>query len=363
MKKIEIVYIDYQCRTFTKRDRRTFFRLMRSISNAGICSLKREKIRSLRKKARNIESTKHLHITTRHGESYVPMIYTPASLVQQYRSHIRTLRRRSRPCSSTSFIRTRDNTYTVRKAGAVFAYCGQIASIHAEKRCSTLAKPKKPASDKAHISIEIECIVPDKHEVALQLSQDHHYKYVQIKSDASIDVYDDDDDDGIEVVICAPIKIYKAVVERVCAVLDEAGAYVNRTCGLHVHLDMRKRSLKKAYERLYAVMHHLYAIHPTTRQENRYCEPNPQSYDLTRARRGHGSRYYGLNAAAYAVHKTLEIRIASASTDAQKIIEWADLLRTVSRRDIDALTFGAFSRKIPKNLAAYALKRYQKFAA
>lgn len=140
--------------------------------------------------------------------------------------------------------------------------------------------------------------------------------------------------EGLELRVCVPQIDHETVVNKVCKVLASCGAEVNKTCGLHVHLDMRGRDVARSYVNLVAMQNILYRMVPATRKNNDYCKPNTARTWVERE----GSRYQGINHNAYTEHKTLEIRIHSGTVNAKKINAWiALLIATIRTKELKAI--------------------------
>lgn len=95
---------------------------------------------------------------------------------------------------------------------------------------------------------------------------------------------------------------------------------VDRSCGLHVHIDVRDLSTTEAqrvYERLQKCSAALKLLVPDSRLHNRYC--------MWRANAGRGSRYAAINFQSYYKFKTIEFRCQSGSTERTKIEMWSEL--------------------------------------
>ena len=156
------------------------------------------------------------------------------------------------------------------------------------------------------------------------------------------------------------------MVPRVIAVLESKKCYINKTCGMHVHIDMRKRDQVKAFSQLVRAQPVLYAMCPPSRKDNRYCKPT-RGAKLAR-RHINGERYRGINACALREHNTLEIRIHSGTLSAAKVVNWVDLLvaivdgkemkRTFSKPKSLARHLG-----ISETLGRYMAERVEMFAA
>ena len=209
---------------------------------------------------------------------------------------------------------------------------------------------KEAAADRARrqllasytFGVEIECcnVRPDnigtiatRHGLAMQYEHynhtDHrsHYKLV---SDSSIHGAD-------------PIECVSPILgnnnggfdslKACCNTLNEAGARVNRSTGLHVHVG--GNISERQYANTFANYYHLEAVidsfmSPSRRNGNTYCQPLHGNADgLTEARtiaevyRAMSGRYFKINSRAWATHKTIEFRQHQGSTNYEKIAAWA----------------------------------------
>lgn len=114
-------------------------------------------------------------------------------------------------------------------------------------------------------------------------------------------------------------------LRKVCSILNEIGAKVNRSCGLHVHLDARHYSTQKVksiggiFSKALPV---LLAMVPETRRTNRFCRPSVSAL--------RGERYHAVNLTSFRKYKTIEVRLHSSTTDFNKIINWATLLSCIA---------------------------------
>ena len=159
-----------------------------------------------------------------------------------------------------------------------------------------------------------------------------HYK---LGSDDSID-----GPMGCEVV--SPILKNLKSLKEVCEVITEAGARVNRSCGLHVHFGAA-RFTEAQWRRIilnYAAIEKVIdSFMPESRRgdNNRYCQSiEAPSMCLSNVANGMGirglqsafnyDRYYKVNLMAYNNHKTIEFRQHSGTTEYTKIKNWIDFL-------------------------------------
>lgn len=142
---------------------------------------------------------------------------------------------------------------------------------------------------------------------------------VCIKHDGSLS---DDDGHGVELTILFNSSHGFEPLIKLCKVLKDAGCYVNKTCGLHVHLDARHLTVKKVTaigESIGNALPVLKWLVPESRHKNHYCELGVSGI--------RGERYYAVNLTAFRKYKTIEIRLHSGTINAEKITNWIQLLK------------------------------------
>lgn len=250
----------------------------------------------------------------------------------------------------------------------------------ARKKRASLFEPKKPNYHTKHFGVEIECYTTEsmrRDRLADIFTTAGITDGIEIKTDGSISPGSDDRDgcaacggcsgdcypgcsgdhdpdeecncaenwectcehtcegqgSGFELtVLGSESKICKRVFD-VCSVLNssEIEAQVNKTCGLHVHLDMRNRNERQrdiAFRNLVMTQGILYAMVPTSRAENAYCKPTTTS--MLALELSQSDRYKGINAQSLRDLKTLEIRIHTGSTNPVKITQWMKILDIIA---------------------------------
>lgn len=260
------------------------------------------------------------------------------------------------------------NMFGNRQVGHVHSEPNQILRIQQRKRTKQMYEPVKPRTAERHVGIEIECgIKIKKEELADKLM--HLAGYVMIKNDGSVGV---PDRNNIEINVCAPVSIYKDILRQLTDVLNskEVGAKVNKTCGLHVHLDAREYNynysqLNNNYSRLVAVQSILYSMQPKSRQDNNYCKRSK-----TRNIRRGSTRYQGINAQSLWKYNTIEIRLHAGTTEFQKIANWVDLVYGVmysaveppKRSMTSVRSFFRTFQEVPTSLMEYVVGRINRFA-
>jgi hypothetical protein len=118
------------------------------------------------------------------------------------------------------------------------------------------------------------------------------------------------------------------------------GAWVDKTCGLHVHVDARHLrkpgmgvddfmdlelcDVAETYDRLTLLYPVLKRLIPRSRWNNKYCKfvNNREGSDTYRCP-SNGERYAAINWRSYYQHSTIEFRLGSGSTNLVKIESWA----------------------------------------
>lgn len=149
---------------------------------------------------------------------------------------------------------------------------------------------------------------------------------------------------------------------RVGTILKGAGAHVNDSCGMHVHLDgkgilpdSRRKyptSLIQLFKAYLVFEDVIMSLLPYSRRDNDFCRPfsdafsmlkvemcnsvldvekmwyEERTYDEIQNAKGHhhhSSRYFGVNFHSLLASGHLEIRFHSGTTNPRKILEWANL--------------------------------------
>jgi putative amidoligase enzyme len=194
-------------------------------------------------------------------------------------------------------------------------------------------------------------------------------KNVQVVSDGSLDAKENSDDYfGLEIKVLTRVGDM-ANLRQVCEFLSEKGAIVNKTCGLHVHLDARPMKVAEGVvgassaltERLERSLVFLKAMLPKSRIENNpMCEDGVSREDED----GEIDRYHMINTASYAKHRTIEVRMHSGTVSLEKISNWVLLLDAIKRApevkssNVDAW-YASLDLSLP--LRAYVTNRMAKF--
>lgn len=129
-----------------------------------------------------------------------------------------------------------------------------------------------------------------------------------------------------------------------CRVLDELGAKVDKSCGLHVHLDARDLTLQ--HWKNTVVFYHNYQrsidkMLPKSRRsgQNQYCQPFMErdlkdisalkTLSQLRDYAEYTSRYKVINVTSFLRHGTIEFREHSGTIDFEKIYNWLQFCMVV----------------------------------
>jgi hypothetical protein len=158
-------------------------------------------------------------------------------------------------------------------------------------------------------------------ELVKEYFKKHKMTLCSIKTDGSINP--DGDCDGIEITVLTRLS-NPTHLKKACDLLSDLKAKVNKSCGLHVHLDSRHLSpdqvsaIGKKFAKALPAMSRLV---PASRRDNQYCR--------MKVSRLSGTRYCAVNLTAFKKYKTIEIRMHSSTTDFQKIMYWAELCHKV----------------------------------
>lgn len=254
----------------------------------------------------------------------------------------------------------------------IFANPGTILTLmnDPDVQYKRLTKAKLPYDNNDYVGVELELICNiGRQELNTVMLNNKLAGVVYVKADGSLRA-ENDSEYTHEVTVLGKQKEINTIIEKVCKILTskEVGGYVNNTCGLHVHIDMRQRDASESYTKLFRALPVLAKLVPKNRIEGesgtRYCKLNKYA-DISN---NDGDRYKAINDCAIRSHKTLEVRLHSGSLNATKINNWINILlgiiETESVPSKSCATvedmFETFT-KIDKSLIAFAIKRADKF--
>ena len=156
-------------------------------------------------------------------------------------------------------------------------------------------------------------------------------------------------------------------LELVCQGLEEAGATVNRSCGLHIHLDCRDLSVAECqtiFKRYSDYEHAIDRIMPRSRRGNaRWCgtiadsEVKRNNYGTKQSLSSAIGRYYKVNLTNIASRGSIEFRQHSGTTNFTKIKNWLTFLQEFVARSIELTGVTRTPRRQRSNQRIYGQLR------
>lgn len=205
---------------------------------------------------------------------------------------------------------------------------------------ATLPKPEQKSRFTYTFGVEIECLVPRREVEAKAAANDlriayegynhiDNTQYFKFVSDASIQ--------GSNPIECvSPVLTSKdgfKTLENCCKTLNEAGARVNRSTGLHVHIatkDMDEVWYSNVFVNYKKIETAIDKFMSESRRQynNCFCKSLfrknlEECFDRASILNAlHNDRYYKVNACSYQRHKTIEFRQHQGTTDFRKISAW-----------------------------------------
>lgn len=187
-------------------------------------------------------------------------------------------------------------------------------------------------------------------------------KGIDIKEDGSLDAEGESDELWPVEITCLVRQDDMTSLEKLCKLLNDLEAKVNKSCGLHVHLDARHLS-KGQVSRLGTKFSHalpfMGQIVPKSRTTSRFCKMKVSGFS--------DDRYCAVNLTAFEKYKTIEIRLHSSTTSFSKISNWIKMLSLITEAKLSKLesmtTLKEFFTviKADDNLQNYIISRVAKF--
>lgn len=224
----------------------------------------------------------------------------------------------------------------LKMVGGVYTIGGEPLKAYELSLRRTLDADKIPKEEKnTYVGIEIEFIHTDDVELIKDLFIKHRlHKNVQLTKDHSVKpCHNNEHYRGSELRILAKVNEVENVLARLSLVFNNplVDAYVNRSCGLHVHLDCRKRDASLVYKNFVTIQDILRGSQPSGRINNKHCLPN-QFTDINKNQTGPTKTKY-LVVNPYPFHDgrgTIEIRVHDGSVDCYDILSWVNFLNAVA---------------------------------
>ena len=201
------------------------------------------------------------------------------------------------------------------------------------------------------VGVEIETISPDTED------EDSQHNYWRRSSDGSIN---DEDGVGYEY-ISKPMNgdhlFYQ--IDKMTGYLQDGNYWVNRSCGLHIHIDARDlfyKELKGVMLVMKSFEKTIMSMMPNSRHTTNWCKPMPMGknqimsiYDdsdfiqswyqncgqIPSFEKYNDSRYHGLNLHARVYLGTIEFRYHSGTNNPTKIKNWITICQSIVQKGIE----------------------------
>ena len=172
-------------------------------------------------------------------------------------------------------------------------------------------------------------------------------------------------------------------IDIVCQVLEQTGAKINKSCGLHIHFDASGFNLdtwKRIYKNYAKLENTIDGFMPDSRRgnTNRYCKgfKNIQNFNnkINQAsnldeisRIFNRDRYFKINPVSYSRHNTCEFRQHAGTTDFRKITRWIKFLHNMcefsTTFEVSDTTLNGLNKFNQASIVEYYKYRTQNLAA
>lgn len=260
--------------------------------------------------------------------------------IKSFREERKTLIQKTKSCFGGA---VRYNMIGSDKMGYVFQKKNSVNDlIGLDFRLNIASQSKKPDERQKEnfvgIELEIACRVDHKI-LNKKMAEARLHMHTNCGTDGSIRPdHGDKGQHSVEVRILCKESEVANIVNRTIAILKtkEVDAYVNSSCGLHVHVDARSRDVDHMYNNLVKSLPLLNQLVPSERVSgnaaSKYCRQN-ETPDFKKGLGGDSSgreiRYQAINPAAFNKQKTIEVRLHSGTVNAKKIINWVTILTSI----------------------------------
>lgn len=263
-------------------------------------------------------------VKTKHGVFAVDCDLNDANkVIASLRRQIKVARKQRQELSRSTKVIAGNLSY--EKVAGVLAKPGTFLALNEKFAINVIKEHKKPVSSENYVGIEIEMLSSKTiEEMNKEFIKARLHRMVNIGTDGSIRT-DLDSVRTMELRILLPESQLESGLKQICEVLRRNDCYANRSCGMHVHLDMRNRDAELAYTNLFKLQDLMLATQPLTRRSNTYCKPNTKD-GLKLKDFPTSDRYKVINTDSYAKHSTIEIRLHDGATKFRDVYNWAKFL-------------------------------------
>tara|TARA_R110001583_G_scaffold86509_2_gene225940 strand:- start:5775 stop:6920 length:1146 start_codon:yes stop_codon:yes gene_type:complete len=243
------------------------------------------------------------------------------------------------------------------------------------------------------VGLEVECIVPDSEEMDTPM-------YWSNVSDGSINT----EGSGMGTELVSTPASGDLLMENINNLMrwkDYYGAWVNRSCGFHVHFNSIDKTPREVahiaivYQKFQDV---LKSMMPDSRQDSNWCRDSTMNLNALRnvdseealideyyesmdcspsSEKYNDARYCGINIHSRYYHGTIEFRLHSGTINKEKITNWISILNCIMLKGVEISSYsnekyrtwvdkntgdeGQLDRTFGLELLSYIHKRQAKF--
>jgi Putative amidoligase enzyme len=213
----------------------------------------------------------------------------------------------------------------IEKVGGVLTKPNKFVELNEKFAINLIKEHKTPKTQDKYVGIEIEMLSPKSIEdMNKEFIKARLHKFVNIGTDGSVRS-DIDSSKPMELRILIPETMLELKLREICEVLRKNDCYANRSCGMHVHLDMRNRDAELCYRNLFKVQDLMLSTQPSQRRTNTYCKPNTIE-TLAIDEFNNVERYKVINTASYSKYGTIEVRLHEGATKFRDVFNWTKFL-------------------------------------
>ena len=221
--------------------------------------------------------------------------------------------------------------------GGVLVAPNKFLELHEKLAITVIKQHKVPTTTTDNfVGIEIEMLSPKSiGEMEKVFIKSRLQRFVNVGADVSIKA-DIGGFNPMELRICLPESLLESHLKLICEVLRKNNCYTNKSCGMHVHLDMRSRDPELAYRNLFKVQDIMLQSQPEDRRSNRYAMPNKTSnlrlkdFDGPKgdSQASQDFRRQAINTQSYNKNnmRTIEIRVHEGATKFKDVYNWVKFL-------------------------------------
>lgn len=239
-----------------------------------------------------------------------------------------------------------------------------MVKIISQEQFDKIHHDKQPPTQDKYVGVELEFISQcGEFEMKQYFIHNNLDKYVTIKSDGSV-ITNRNYRFSYEIAVMAKEREIREIIFKVCSILKNVKSMVNKSCGLHVHIDMRNRDKETIFHNLVTAQPILYAMNPASRLTGSYSHPT-RTKEFGHSDLRNGDRT-GINPHAWQRHRTFEVRVHAGTLNPHKISNWIALLLQVVEKPVkveDIKSLEDFREKFDpsKETMDYIEKRLARF--